>query len=167
METINSVFTQLACTNRALLEEHLRSAREALESISSHSQLLDDASFERKQKSYTRNLIFSDDQISVWALIWAPDSSTPIHDHHCSCCFTVLRGSILETWYESIGNGKARQTGQTIRAPGYVASMMPSGPNIHQMQNLGTEEAISIHIYGYDHRLHLSSVLKQYERIDN
>jgi predicted metal-dependent enzyme (double-stranded beta helix superfamily) len=40
--------------------------------------------------------------------------------------------------------------------------MLPSGPNIHQMANAGQEEAISIHIYGFDHQRHATSVEREY-----
>jgi hypothetical protein len=40
--------------------------------------------------------------------------------------------------------------------------MLPSGPHIHQMANAEQEEAISIHIYGFDHRRHATSVEREY-----
>jgi predicted metal-dependent enzyme (double-stranded beta helix superfamily) len=100
--------------------------------------------------------------MSAWAIAWAPAASTSIHDHHCSCCFAVLRGSLREIWFDAVGDGEAVKTAEALRAPGYIACMLPSGPNIHQMTNAGQEEAISIHIYGFDHQRHATSVEREY-----
>jgi hypothetical protein len=40
--------------------------------------------------------------------------------------------------------------------------MLPTGPNIHQMPNDSGEEAISIHIYGFDHRYCENSIRCEY-----
>ena len=61
---------------------------------------------------------------------------------------------------------RAIATEQHDRQPGYVACMLPTGPNIHRMRNLGTEDAISIHIYGFDHEAHDSSIETQYTAVE-
>ncbi len=43
--------------------------------------------------------------------------------------------------------------------------MLPSGPNIHRMRNFGPGEAISIHIYGFDHEVHASSIETEYTAV--
>ena len=83
------------------------------------------------------------------------------HDHHCSCCFGVVRGKLSELWFRVLDERRAAVTRVATRGPGYVASMLPSGPNIHQMINEGAEVAVSIHIYGFDHRLCGSSIRRR------
>ena len=51
------------------------------------------------------------------------------------------------------------------REPGYVAAMLPTGPNIHQMINDGDRDAVSVHIYGFDHAMHASSIRREYRVI--
>ena len=167
MERHTDLLKRLSDSNQALAKQYLISARATLEQLASVPDLLDNIKLERKPGDYTRNLIFSDDQMSVWALVWAPGACTPIHDHHCSCCFAVLSGAIREIWFNTVGDVRAIKTAEHLRTPGYLAAMMPSGPNTHQMRNDGPEEAISIHIYGYDHRMHASSVKREYQRIEN
>ena len=105
--------------------------------------------------------------MGVWALVWSPGSRTPIHDHHCSCCFAVLSGTIREISFNAISETHAVKTGEVVRRAGFIASMMPTGPNIHQMINDAALEAISIYIYGYDHRHHSSSVHRVYRQAES
>ena len=91
-----------------------------------------------------------------------PGTVTPVHDHHCSCCFGLLRGSLRETWYRPISETHAVATMDAVREPGFVACMMPTGPNLHRIANDGPEAAVSIHVYGYDHRAQDSSIHRTY-----
>jgi len=111
---------------------------------------------------YARTLLFGKNGISVWAITWSPGSQTSVHDHHCSCCFGLWSGTLREVWFRALGDAEAAVTGEAIREPGYVACMMPSGPNLHQMLNSGPDEAISIHVYGYDHEVETSSIKREY-----
>ena len=155
-------FRKLSDLSRGLAQQYLRSARETLGQLIRVPNLLSGVSLKREQQHYTRSFLFGDDNMSAWAMVWAPGSGTSIHDHHCSCCFAVLRGSLREIWFDAVGDGQAVKTKEALRTPGYIACVLPSGPNIHQMINDGQEEAISIHIYGFDHRRHASSVEREY-----
>lgn len=142
--------------------DYLISARLVLERLLARPGLLGRLSLERKQAGFARNLLFGDDRMSVWAMVWDVGATTPVHDHHCSCCFGVLSGSIREVRYNAVSETIAVMTGQARRGPGYVACMLPTGPNLHQMVNDGESETISLHIYGFDHRVHASSVHREY-----
>ena len=163
MQERSAILQTLSYSHQRSAEQYLLSARSALAKLTSISGLLDDVSLKREPGTFTRNLVFADKQLSVWALVWAPSSYTPIHDHHCSCCLTVLSGTIRETWYSAINQNTVTKIDEHYRRSGYVASMMPSGPNIHQMANVGSSEAVSLHIYGYDHRNYASSMLHEYQ----
>jgi predicted metal-dependent enzyme (double-stranded beta helix superfamily) len=153
---------KLSDLSRDLAQQYLRSASETLGQLLRTPNLLSGVRLERAPRRYTRNFLFGDCSMSAWVMVWAPGSTTSIHDHHCSCCFAVLRGSLREIWFKPDGEECAVKTADALRASGYIACMLPSGPNIHQMTNDGPEEAISIHIYGFDHRRHASSVAREY-----
>lgn len=153
---------KLSDLSRDLAQQYLRSAHATLGQLIRVPNLLGGVSLEREPRRYTRNFLFGDNSMSAWAIVWPPGSSTSIHDHHCSCCFAVLRGSLREIWFDAVGDDRAVKTAEALRAPGYIACTLPSGPNIHQMANDRSEEAISIHIYGFDHRSRASSVEREY-----
>lgn len=141
---------------------YLDAARRTLETLMRQDDLLEGLALERHPGGYGRNLLFGQGEISVWAMVWSPGARTSIHDHHCSCCFGVWKGAIQEVWFRPIGACEAVATTEATRERGYVACMMPTGPNLHQITNLGSEEAISIHVYGFDHAVHDSSVRTEY-----
>jgi predicted metal-dependent enzyme (double-stranded beta helix superfamily) len=161
------ILQRLSETNQSLVDRHLVSARETLARLVATPGLLDNIKLERAPTGYARNLIFGDDQMSVWALVWSPGARTSIHDHRCSCCFAILSGTMREVHFSAVDDTRAAKTAEHTRTPGFIASMMPSGPNIHQMINDGPRDAISIHIYGYDHRMFSSSVHREYRQIEN
>ena len=145
--------------------DYLAAARNVLRELVAMPDLVQRLPLERKPSTYTRNLLAGNDAVSVWAIVWAEGATTCIHDHHCSCCFGMVTGAITETWYRAIDATRAVPTEQQERQAGYVACMLPSGPNIHRMRNLGTIEAISIHIYGFDHEAYASSIETQYTAV--
>lgn len=146
---------------------YLRTARQTLRELVARPNLLARVHLERRRGAFARNLICGDEHLSVWAIVWAPGAATPIHDHHCSCCFAMLTGSVREVWFDAIDASRAARTAEHDRLPGFVAAMMPTGPNIHQMINVSNDEAISIHVYGYDHRTRKSSIDREYQRLQN
>jgi predicted metal-dependent enzyme (double-stranded beta helix superfamily) len=154
---------RLSAASRGTALDYLANARAVLERLVARPTLLDGVELVRKPGSYARNLLFGDDEISVWAIVWMPGARTSIHDHHCSCCFGVLAGQMREIRFRAFNESQAVITGEKVRQPGYVTCMLPSGPNIHQMVNDTDQEAISLHIYGFDHRLHASSVDREYQ----
>ncbi len=158
----DGLMADLARSARHSSDAYLATARATLLQFLAQADYLNRMPLARVSGGFTRNLLFGTKEISVWAMVWSPGASTPVHDHHCSCCFGLLSGTLRETWYRPISETHAVATIDKIRAPGFVACMMPSGPNLHRMANDGPLEAISIHVYGYDHRVHQSSVHRTY-----
>lgn len=150
-----------------LAGDYLDRARAVLQDFTRRSDLVSFSSLRREPGTYTRTLLFGDNDLSVWAIVWPPGVRTSIHDHHCSCCFAVLRGQLEERWFQPVSETRVVHSRRAIRRPGFVACMLPSGPNIHQMANEGDEEAVSVHIYGYDHRAKASSIDREYVCIDS
>ncbi|CAM5762815.1 cysteine dioxygenase [Bosea minatitlanensis] len=161
-ERQGAVLHSLRSGQGTLSGDYLAAARAVLRELVARPQLIQRLPLERKPGVYARNLLAGDEGVSVWAMVWGAGSATSIHDHHCSCCFGVVSGTITETWYRAIDATRAVPTAEQQREPGYVACMLPSGPNIHRMRNVGPGEAISIHIYGFDHELHASSIETEY-----
>jgi predicted metal-dependent enzyme (double-stranded beta helix superfamily) len=152
----------LGLSARGTSAGYLAAARSTLRALMARPDLLDGVSLRRQPGGYARNLLFGRGGISVWAMVWSPGARTSVHDHHCSCCFGVWSGAIQEVWFRAVGDAEAVATAEATRERGYVACMMPTGPNLHQIANPGPEEAISIHVYGFDHAVHASSVRTEY-----
>ena len=165
-ERRGAVLRSLRTDTGTLSRDYLAAAREVLRELVAVPELVRRLPLERRAGTYTRNLLAGNEAVSVWAMVWGEGAATSIHDHHCSCCFGVVTGTVTETWYRAIGDSRAIATEQQERRAGYVACMLPSGPNIHRMRNLGPGEAISIHIYGYDHEAHCSSVETEYTAVE-
>ncbi len=156
------ILAALPLSARGTQAAYLDAARRTLQALMGRPDLLDGVALERRPGGYARNLLFGAGGISVWAMVWSPGARTTVHDHHCSCCFGVWKGAIREVWFHPINGSEAVATADATRAQGYVACMMPTGPNLHQIINPGAEEAISIHVYGFDHAVHGSSVRREY-----
>jgi predicted metal-dependent enzyme (double-stranded beta helix superfamily) len=159
---VEALMAGLARSARRSPEAYLASARATLIRILARPDLLDASRLAGQGSGLSRNLLFGTEAISVWAMVWGPGAITPVHDHHCSCCFGLLRGRLRETWYRPISETHAVATLDAVREPGFVACMMPSGPNLHRIANDGPEPAVSIHVYGYDHQVQGTSIHRTY-----
>lgn len=164
-ERRGAVLRSLRSESGTLSGDYLAAASNVLRELVAMPDLIKRLPLERKPGCYTRNLLAGDDAVSVWAIVWGEGAATSIHDHHCSCCFGVVAGTVTETWYRAIDAARAVATEEQERSAGYVACMLPSGPNIHRMCNFGPGEAISIHIYGFDHEAHASSIETEYTAV--
>lgn len=133
-----------------------------LEHFTAHPELICDLDLERRPGTYARNLLWSDAGRSVWAMVWDRGARTAIHDHHCACAFGIVSGSLSEFRFRALDEVRVARTWETLHQPGDMASLATSLPNIHQMVNDSDAVAISLHVYGYDPRVHDSSVDREY-----
>jgi cysteine dioxygenase len=117
--------------------------------------------------SYTRNLIYRDDQIEVMALCWSPGQRTVIHTHNGQLGWmTVSQGAVAVVNYKWLGcnaPGNQNVAGLDCLAGATeldleqreVQECFPGGPvntvdkeqTIHQVVVQGREPALSLHIY--------------------
>jgi predicted metal-dependent enzyme (double-stranded beta helix superfamily) len=103
---------------------------------------------------YTRHLLHADPMggYAVVAIAWRPGQMSPVHGHRTWCALGVVSGLLTETSFQvedAPGSGEvARPVTCLARRPGDVSHAPASPHAIHRLANLGTEEAVSIHVYG-------------------
>lgn len=98
---------------------------------------------------YCRHLLHNDPDggYAVVAIVWTPGQMSPVHGHRTWCALGVHRGWLAETYFAR-GDGRPTPTGCTARGPGTTSSTAADLDAIHRLANLGTTEAVSIHVYG-------------------
>jgi hypothetical protein len=89
--------------------------------------------------------IYRDRRVDIWLISWLTDQGTQLHDHGGSAgAFTVLSGTLSEAVLLDSGprRGQLRERRQVSgRSVGF-------GPNyIHDVRNLDTAPAVSVHAY--------------------
>jgi predicted metal-dependent enzyme (double-stranded beta helix superfamily) len=94
-----------------------------------------------------------DGAFSVVAVVWQPGQTTPIHDHVSWCVVGVYEGEEEEIGYRLHEDENGRflvEREVELARPGQVTTLLPPEEDIHRVTNVGTEKAISIHVYGAD-----------------
>ncbi len=117
--------------------------------------------------------VHADDLVDIWLISWLPTQGTQLHDHGGSAgAFTVVRGTLTESvWSPGAHHGPDRRIGE-LQDRRHEADRTVAFDNnrVHDVRNLGTEPAISVHAYSNplsrmrffdvnDGSLHLTSVL--------
>ena len=104
-----------------------------------------------------------DGSFSIVALTWRPGQVTPIHDHVTWCVFGVIQGVEHEELFTlDEDRGRLVPVGASSNPTGEVSGFAPPG-DIHRVRNVGSDTAISIHIYGTDVSRIGSSVRRSYD----
>jgi 3-mercaptopropionate dioxygenase len=105
-----------------------------------------------------------DGSFSIVALVWRPGQVTPIHDHVTWCVFGVVQGVEHEELFMlDEERGLLVEVGERTNETGAVSGFAPPG-DIHRVRNVGSDVAISIHIYGTDVSRIGSSVRRYYDQ---
>lgn len=97
--------------------------------------------------------VASDGSFSIVVVVWQPGQTTPIHDHVSWCVVGVYEGEEEEIGYrlyEGNGGRFLVEHEVVVAQPGQVTTLLPPEKDIHRVTNVGTETAISIHVYGAD-----------------
>jgi predicted metal-dependent enzyme (double-stranded beta helix superfamily) len=100
---------------------------------------------------YIRHLLQADaaGRYAVVALVWRPGQMSPVHAHRTWCALGIHRGALCEVFYD-LHRDKSDpiQSAALLREQG-ATSHGPADPRlIHRLANLGTADAVSIHVYG-------------------
>lgn len=96
-----------------------------------------------------------DGSYSLQIFVWPPGTKTQIHDHTSWGAYCCVVGSVLEERYERLDNGsllnyaRLRKVWQLSwnREAG-VSTVLPYDGGIHRVENISSEIAISVHLYG-------------------
>lgn len=99
------------------------------------------------RERYTRHLLHAGEDHSVLALVWRPGQMSPVHAHRTWCAFGVHRGWMAETFFTP-GSATARPFGCVPRRVGDIGHSPADPGAIHRLANLGTEDALTLHVYG-------------------
>ncbi|MBP0465492.1 cysteine dioxygenase family protein [Roseomonas sp. PWR1] len=101
--------------------------------------------------TYVRHMIH-DDAAGGWslaALVWRPGHMSPMHAHRAWCAIGFYRGSLTEVGYRLPEGGGAPVPNHTaLRRSGDTSHTGPDPGAIHRLVNIGSETAISLHVYG-------------------
>jgi predicted metal-dependent enzyme (double-stranded beta helix superfamily) len=96
---------------------------------------------------YVRHLLHAAQDHTVLALVWRPGQMSPVHGHRSWCALGVHRGSMTETQF-SLGALVPVPRACAQLGVGNISHAPAELGAIHRLANLGTEIAISIHVYG-------------------
>jgi 3-mercaptopropionate dioxygenase len=99
---------------------------------------------------YTRHLLYSDpgDRYSILAIAWGCAQQSPIHAHYTWCGVGIYRGELTETHYREEAAGRPPTALDACRRRAGELSFDLPLTGIHRIANLGSETAVSLHIYG-------------------
>jgi hypothetical protein len=85
-------------------------------------------------------------EAEVWLLSWVPGQGTALHDHGPSGgAFAVAQGVLSE---RVVGAGRGGRRAREVSDELGVGRVRYFGPRyVHQVRNVGTEDAVSVHVY--------------------
>ena len=162
----------LVAAVRAVLSQHAnwhQTARLVAAELDRHLPTSDVLSPEQRighPDGYRSHLLYTESggAFSIVALVWRPGQVTAIHDHVTWCVFGVIQGEEHEELFElDEKRGCLIRAGAKTNREGDVSGFAPPG-DIHRVRNVGTDTAISLHIYGTDVSRIGSSVRRYYDQ---
>jgi 3-mercaptopropionate dioxygenase len=96
---------------------------------------------------YARHLLHAAEDYTVLAVVWRPGQMSPVHAHRSWCALGIHHGTMTETLF-NLGPRGPVQRGCVQRQVGDTSHAVAAHDVIHRLANLGTETAVSIHVYG-------------------
>ena len=114
-------------------------------------ELLVEVSCPSSPGGYVRHLLHADPagRFAMVALVWRPGQESPIHAHRTWCALAVHRGVLTETFFKrDPADGPPQPLTVVPRLPGQTSHGSADPNLIHRLSNLGSVDAISIHVYG-------------------
>ena len=120
---------------------------ETLAEYSGDWQLLDGFPAATDDTGYARQPIHAGQGFSIEAAVWKPGQMSPVHGHHSWYVLGVHSGALTEVRYRATRRGWEVDT-VVQRRPGDVSHYAAHDLGRHRLANLGTEDAISLHVFG-------------------
>lgn len=91
--------------------------------------------------------VHADDLIDVWVISWLPSQSTQLHDHGGSAgAFTVVEGVLTESVWSPGGTDRHEGVLRDREHRAHTTVAFDTD-RVHDVRNLGTEPAVSVHVY--------------------
>ncbi|MCF2532695.1 cysteine dioxygenase [Yinghuangia soli] len=107
------------------------------------AQALDTVEYDPVSRWY--RLLHAADDHEVWLLSWLPGQGTGLHDHGGSSgVFSVVSGELHE---RSLVVTPLRRAGARERVLRPGGSRVFGPTYVHEVTNMGTEPAVSVHVY--------------------
>jgi predicted metal-dependent enzyme (double-stranded beta helix superfamily) len=144
---LQQMFADVAVAAASPSERRHRRVASALLPYLDQPELLRDVSCPCSPDRYVRHLLHAAEDHTILALVWRPGQMSPVHGHHSWCALGIHRGSMTESLFTLDANGPAPRA-STQLGVGDISQAPPEPDAIHRLANLGTETAISIHVYG-------------------
>jgi predicted metal-dependent enzyme (double-stranded beta helix superfamily) len=96
-----------------------------------------------------------DGSYSLQIFVWPPGTKTQIHDHTSWGAYRCVVGSVTEERYERLDDGSRLNHARLKKVwqlswseEDGASTVLPHDEGIHRVGNLGSETAISVHLYG-------------------
>jgi len=136
--------------------EVLRNLRPLLAQLVSGRGSIPKEAFIPRKDRFAMNLLHmpEDESLSIIAAVWLPGQTTPIHDHLTWALVGVYEGEEREALFRRTDDGsdpkfaKLTRVSESVNRKGHVSVLGSNG--IHRVDNLASEPAKSIHLYGRD-----------------
>jgi len=105
---------------------------------------------------YSRNLVYRDPRglFVVIALLWKPETRSPVHDHASWGVMGTFESTIEITNFDRVDDGSEpglahlREREVIPSGEGNVEVVLPPGIDIHRMANPTGRQTITLHTYG-------------------
>jgi cysteine dioxygenase len=95
---------------------------------------------------YGRCTLFKNEEVEVCVLHWIIGSKSSIHDHaNSDCSMLIVEGNLLNRNFGLSENNELIPLFTLTNKPNDVVTVSKS--DIHELEQVGTEVAITIHIY--------------------
>ena len=98
------------------------------------------------EKTYTRNLVFRNEYFEILFLCWNPKQVAPVHGHEGEKCWAKVESGKLKFCNYNLLSKKPLKLKSEKSIIGEIGYL--DGPaEIHSVENVFNESAISLHIY--------------------
>ena len=99
------------------------------------------------ESTYTRNCIFENERFELILICWQSSHKTPIHDHGGEECWVkVIDGEFKETVYKSNEVSEVNILKTNLFKVGDISYMIDF-MGCHELKNLSSHRALSLHLY--------------------
>ncbi|HEY3845515.1 MAG TPA: cysteine dioxygenase family protein [Acetobacteraceae bacterium] len=141
------MFADIALAAATPIAQRHRMVAAALAPYLGMADLLRDTACPCGPGHYARHLLHAGPDYTVLAVVWRSGQMSPVHAHRSWCALGIHHGTMTETLFDLGPRGPAPRDCVQHRV-GDTSHAVAAPDVIHRLANLGTETAVSIHVYG-------------------